>query len=218
MPVVDVFFRLQGGLIPADHGYLLFSALSAIIPELHGDNAVGVHPISGRLAGNRSLILTHSSFLTIRLPAERVSQFMQLAGKALSIGDSQVRTGVPHTRALLPSSTIHSRLVVIKGFMEPEPFLEAAYRQLETAGIRGQPRLKEQAGVAKANAGLPTGSHSTFLRRTIRIRDKEIVGFALEVQGLSPADSIALQEAGLGGRQRFGCGVFVPTPGQRAEE
>gem|GEM_PF-6260376 len=34
MPHVDVQFGIQGDLIPADHGYLLFAAVSGAIPTL----------------------------------------------------------------------------------------------------------------------------------------------------------------------------------------
>jgi len=37
------------------------------------------------------------------------------------------------------------------------------------------------------------------------------VGYAVRVSGLSDEDSLKLQERGLGGKRRMGCGVFVPT-------
>ena len=61
-PVVDVAFALRGSTIPADHGYLLFSAISRHLPSLHGDETVGIHPVAGRLVGNRQLELTPASF------------------------------------------------------------------------------------------------------------------------------------------------------------
>ncbi len=48
MAVIDLSFVLVGATIPLDHGYALFSALCRIVPELHGDRGVGVHPIRGR--------------------------------------------------------------------------------------------------------------------------------------------------------------------------
>ena len=44
----------------------------------------------------------------------------------------------------------------------------------------------------------------------IQIKDKSIVGYALRVVGLTAEESIRLQETGLGGRRRMGCGVFLP--------
>lgn len=210
MPIVDVQFRLSGKLIAVDHGYRLFSAVSELVPGLHERDEVGIAPILGRLAGNRSLAITNNSSLTIRLPSEQIAMVLPLAGKVLRIGEGDIRVGVPQTRALVPSARLYSHLVVIKGFMEPEPFLLAVARQLGELEIRGRPSLVEQPRVAQANAGKQSGSHSAYLRRTIRIHDKEIVGFALSVEDLTAEESIRLQEQGIGGRRRFGCGVFFP--------
>ena len=47
MPVIDLAFELRGAEIPLDYGYALFAALSRVVPRLHGDRRVGVHPIRG---------------------------------------------------------------------------------------------------------------------------------------------------------------------------
>lgn len=210
MPMVDVQFKLVGKLIPADHGYHLFAAVSELVPKLHDYDGVGLYPISGQLAGNRCLAITEKSFLTIRLPSDKIGLFLLLAGKTLHIGEHEIHVGVPQTRALVPSARLYSRLVVIKGFMEPDPFLEAARRQLQKLGIRGKPSLIMQPRIAETNAGNESGTHSPYLRRTIRIHDKEVVGFALRVEKLTAEESILLQEKGIGGRRRFGCGIFFP--------
>ena len=211
MIVVDVQFPLCGKRIPVDHGYSLCSAVSRILPELHGNESVGIHPISGRPAGDRCQMLSENSFLTIRLPSDRIAQVLPLAGKNLLLGEHEVRVGVPQTCALVPAARLYSRLVVIKGFMDPEPFMEAVQRQLDSMNIQGSPSLVEQDHIARANEGKRTGTRSPYLRRTIRIRNKEIVGFAVRIQDLTAEESIRLQEKGLGGRRRFGCGVFIPV-------
>lgn len=207
---VDVQFRLVGSDIPADHGYCLLSALARIVPALHGDDEVGVHPIGGNLVGNRRLALTERSRLSIRIDVDRIAEVLPLAGALLSIDGSPIRVGTPQTRALVPAPRLYSRLVVIKGFLEPEAFLDAARRQLEALSIRGQPQLVPQPHAVAANRDKRTGTRSPYLRRTIRIHDREVVGFALRVQDLTAEESIRLQEHGLGGRRRFGWGIFVP--------
>ncbi len=209
MPMVDVSFRLAGDKIPADHGYALLGAVSRVLSSVHGDSRVGIHPIRGRLIGGRMLALTERSRLTFRLDAERIAEFLPIAGKGLDLDGHTIRVGVPETRALVPAARLYSRLVVIKGFMEPDPFLEAVRRQLTSMDVTGEPHLIEQPEVADANRGRAGGSHSAHLRRTVRIRDKEIVGFAVGVEALTAAESIRVQERGVGGRRRFGCGVFV---------
>jgi hypothetical protein len=53
MAVIDLSFVLVGTTIPLDHGYTLFSALSRIVPELHGDRRVGGHPGPGPICRDR---------------------------------------------------------------------------------------------------------------------------------------------------------------------
>ena len=79
--------------------------------------------------------------------------------------------------------------MTIKGFLKEEEFLEAAKRQLEQLDINGQ-----------AHMGA---------RRTFRIKDKQVVGFEMGVTQLTAEESLTLQEKGLGGRRKMGCGVFV---------
>ena len=212
MPVVDVAFRLTGDRIPADHGYALLGAVSRHLSWIHGNDAVGIHPIFGRLVGNRLLVLTGASRLTFRLDSDHIAEVLPVAGKQLDIDGHTVRIGVPQTRVLRLAARLGSRLVVIKGFLEPEPFLEAVRRQLDGLGIQGTPGLLRRRS-PKALEG-HTGDEPArcpFIRRTLRIRDKEIVGYAVEVMGLTVQESIKLQEIGIGGRRRFGCGILLPT-------
>jgi len=210
MPKVDIQFRIMGREIPVDHGYFLFSAVSEHLPLFHSNENIGIHPINGILIGNRLLALTDRSRLTVRIPAEEIPSVLRLAGLNLRIGDYTIQVGIPETRALIPRTQLYSRLVVIKGFMEPEGFLEAAEHQLISMQILGKLSLITQRRIAELNKDRNRGSRSPFLRRTIRIRNKEIVGFALRVEGLTAEDSVRLQEEGIGGRRRFGCGIFTP--------
>ena len=116
MPFVDVQFHLQGTFIPVDHGYHLYSAVSKIIHQLHGDDAIGLHPISGVLNGERSLQLTDRSFLSVRLPAERVGEILPLAGKILKIAGKGVSVGVPRSCALVPACRLYQQACGYKGF------------------------------------------------------------------------------------------------------
>jgi Cas6 Crispr len=51
------------------------------------------------------------------------------------------------------------------------------------------------------------------LTRVVRIKDKTVVGYGVRVAGLNVEESLRLQEHGLGGRRKLGCGVFVPVRG-----
>lgn len=189
MPYVDLAFRLTGSKVPVDHGYALYSAISRLLPEIHGAKNIGVHPIRGTYSGSGELMLGDSSRLVIRLESERIGEFLKLAGKRLEIDSHSLRVGIPEVRLLRPRASLYSRLVTIKGFMEPETFLEAAKRQLEKIEVQAELQIGE--------------------RRTFRVKDKQVVGFEMAASGLDAEDSLRLQENGLGGRRHMGCGIFM---------
>jgi CRISPR-associated protein Cas6 len=215
---VDVAFAVSGDKAPVDHGYALYGSISRILPQLHPPHgalqetelgqdlwrSVGIHPMNGRICGNRLLKIDAGTQVRIRIDREQVEQVMPLAGRVLELDGWTIRIGKPKIEPLVPSVFLRSRLVVIKGFMEPAPFLEAVARQLQQLRISGQPGIPYR----KSN-GAATGS--PLLRRTLQIRDKVVVGYALEVSALTAEEAVALQEHGLGGRRRFGCGIFVPA-------
>jgi CRISPR-associated protein Cas6 len=214
MPIVDIGFRLTGKEVPADHGYSLYGAVSRHIPWTHdpAQEALGIHPINGRLAGNRLLHLTPSSRLTFRLDSDHIRELLPLAGEELDLDGHKLRVGVPTTYTLKPAATLRCRLVTFKHRMEPETFLAKAQEELTKLSIKGTPGLALRTG-AKSLEGREelTADRSPFIRRTLRIHDKNVVGYAVMVQGLSADESLKLQEHGLGGRRRFGCGIFVPV-------
>jgi len=189
MPFVDLAFRLTGSKVPVDHGYALYSAISRLVPEIHEAKNIGVHPIRGTYSGNGELMLRDSSRLVVRMESEQIGQFLKLAGKKFEIDSYSFRVGVPEVRLLRPRAALYSRLVTIKGFMEPKEFLEAAKRQLEKIEVQAELQVGE--------------------RRTFRIKDKQVVGFEVRVADLNAETSLLLQEIGIGGRRHMGCGIFV---------
>jgi CRISPR-associated protein Cas6 len=204
MPTVNLYYPVLGETLPTDHGYALYGALARALAALHeGSSPILVGPILGRYTGGQTLRLERRrSNLRLRLPAEAIGNVLPLAGKALDVAGHKLRLGVPRVMALEASPTVVARMVIIKGFMEPGAFLEAACRQLAAAGI-------------SAEASIPPvreGPHQGKPRRhVLRVKDRRLVGFTVQVTGLRPEQSIALQERGLGGKHRMGCGFFVPV-------
>jgi CRISPR-associated protein Cas6 len=188
-PCLDVSFHVTGGSAPLDHGYALYSALSKILPAFHEARWLAVHPLTGLRVGNE-LRLSRGSRLRLRLPANRIRDVLVLAGKRIELLGNTLQVGVPEIHALRPAAALQARLVNIKGFEEENQFREAALRQLTALEIQGQ---------------LTVGR-----RRVMRIKDKTIVGFRVVASELTAEESIALQEHGIGGRRRMGCGIFVP--------
>jgi CRISPR-associated protein Cas6 len=86
----------------------------------------------------------------------------------------------------------------------------AARTQLDDLGIGGTVTIPIRRGIASFEPE-GAGSHDQLQRRTLRVRDKVIVGYAMVVEGLTAEESVCLQENGIGGRRRFGCGIFVPV-------
>jgi CRISPR-associated protein Cas6 len=191
MPYIDLAFRVMGTSLPVDHGYALYSAISRLVPSLHEARGIGVHPVRGHYGGDGHLHLSAFSRLTFRLPSDYVRPFLPLAGQVLDVDGHPLRLGVPEMRALHPAATLSARLVTIKGFLEIEPFLDAAQRQLQDMQVTADLRTRK--------------------RRTVRVKDKQIVGFEVTAHRVDAAGSLRLQERGIGGRRHMGCGVFVPV-------
>jgi CRISPR-associated protein Cas6 len=201
MNLIELAFPVLGRQIPVDHGYLVYSAISLAL-DGHLPQGVSVAPIKGLSVGDGSLRVDGRTRLRLRVPAEKICELLVLAGKSLDIGGSEVMLGVPQARVVEPAATLQSRLVTIKGFMHPDPFLEAVARQLAALGVDGRAEIPaERSGPRK---GEPR-------RRVLRIKGKAVVGFALRVRGLSEAGSMSLLTHGLGGRRHMGCGVFEPV-------
>ena len=205
MPKIDLSFPVVGGQIPADHGYLLYSAVSRLLPAAHPAvgqpfqadkppaDGYGIHPIRGRQLGGRTLQLTEHSRLVIRVEAEQIARFLPLAGKQLRFLDRTLRIGVPQVRSLVPAPALRSRLVTIK---LPEMAAQSADAAVQTFRDSALWKLHE-LGIS-AEAVLSLGK-----RRTLRIKDKEVVGYEVIIEGLTAEESILVQEHGLGGRRRI---------------
>jgi CRISPR-associated protein Cas6 len=212
-PVVDCAFGLYAAsgdaTLPADNGYLLYAAISRVLPLVHAGDEIGIHPLRGQLVGNRSLLLPRRARLTFRVPVGLIGSLIPIAGRTLIVAGVPLQVGTPSIRPLAPSGVLSSRLVVIRGFQEPDTFISAARRQMDKLGVAGDAQLVRRRSPDSFEPG-GKGGQGGWVRRTLRVKDREIVGFAVEVTGLSDQDSLKLQEAGLGGRRKFGCGVFVP--------
>ena len=201
MPMIDLAFVLVGQTIPLDHGYGLFSALCKIVPHLHGDKRIGVHPIRGRQSGPGVLTLIEASRLRLRLPSEEVAAYLALAGSSLDLDGHRLRVGIPSVESLIPSASLAARLVTFRHALAPAAFEAGVRRGLDKLGIAGE------LGFVPTTRAPYIGQPK---RRVVRVRDQRVVGFALRVTNLTAGESLKLQEEGLGGRRRMGCGLFVP--------
>lgn len=196
-PYIELAFPVMGQSLPIDHGYQLYSALKYRLMQLKDWDDISIKTISGKCDRyiRNEINLTDRSELIIRLPAEKVPFVYSFSGKSFTIGKHKIRLGIPEMNFIKPKFQLRSHIVVIRGYEEPDTFLEAAKRQIEELNVRADIKL-----IAKQD-GIPK-------RKTIRVK-QTLIGFGVEVKNLSESDSILLQQKGLGGKQKMGCGVFV---------
>ena len=200
---LDLVFPLKGKLLPLDNGYLVYSALSRLCPNIHELDDIAIHPIAGKPNRYKQLKLTQRSKLKIRVSLEQIPSIYQfLVEQTFKIGASQFHIGIPEYKALTPASSLYSRLVIIRPHRKPEDFIAAAQRQLEQLEITGKINLLQ-----KSNGQLQC--------RQLTLRKKEgtfpLIGYGVEVTDLSESDSIKLQQQGIGGKRKMMCGIFVPS-------
>lgn len=195
MTIVELQFPFTGTTLPSDHGYALYGALARIIPELHEASWAAIETVPGISSGHGVTYLDPDSSLKIRLPQEKISLLLRLVGQRIEMDGHAIRLGNPQIKLLNPSPQLYARIVTIKGFTEPETFKDAVHRKLQELSISGEP--------------------SVGPRRVVRVGNHTIVGFALAVHELTDDDSLLLQESGMGGRRRMGCGIFFPIAPDR---
>jgi CRISPR-associated protein Cas6 len=200
---IDVAFPVQGELLPADHAYLLYAALSRCVPKFHDEAAkVRFAPVTGPRAEKGTIRIVTWSRLRVRLPAEAIGLALPLAGQSLELGGHRVMLRAPTVSALVPAATLRAKVVTFKNATAPEQFLATCRWKLDQLGVAGEP------GIPLTESGNRAGEPR---RRVVRVKGRRIVGYALQVTGLTAEESLLLQEHGLGGRCRLGCGFFLPA-------
>jgi len=208
-----VRFSLAGRQLPADHGYLVYSAISRSTPSLHGNDWLAIELISGLSSGRGLIVLPeHDATLRLRIPADHYREVLPLAGKRLDISGYQIRLGLPVLRQLEPAPSLYARVVTIKKFTEADPFIDAIKRKLDSFGVNGRVEL-------------PLDEQGRYRRRIVTIHGKSVVGFSVTVHDLSDEDSLLLQAGAVKAmsseddsikwqsifsRRAMGCGIFNP--------
>lgn len=198
--------------LPLDHGYLLYSSISKLQASLHQADWLAIHPINGTPGGVGSLKINRSSRLRFRIPAENLGQLINLAGKRLTLshrgGISRLTIGVPEVYPLRPAPNLFSRYVAIK-LSAIEKTDQSPDREMFLAAVKAQMERMSFRGTVWIDDGRDSHGRE-YGRRVIHIKDKAIVAYSVYIRDLSEEDSLKLQEVGIGGRRRMGCGIFVP--------
>ncbi len=211
MTTIDLSFPLEGERVPRDHGYALYAALCRIAPDLHTAAWLGVHPIGGTPVDESTLSLGPRGHLRLRLPVERVVDVLPLVGAKLNIDGAPLSLGAPQVHQLEPAASLDSRMVAIKLTGAPHrEHPELGRQTLDVAGFAERYTQEVKRQLAALGIEKP---FELCGRRSVRVGGRRVVGYSVRVGGLSAEESLLLQEKGIGGKRRMGCGLFRATKG-----
>jgi CRISPR-associated protein Cas6 len=206
--ILDILFGIDCKRIPVDHAHVLSSALREAIPWLALEPGVAVHTV--HVAGSQNgwerpthgtesyLAVSKRTKLTLRIPRNRVEELLRdLPGTRLDLGGETLVVGAGKARPLSKETTLFARYVALDiaaSAEDEEAFLDAAAQALSAMSIRVRKAL-----CGKTNA--------------LATPDGPVLTRSLMLAGLTPDESIRLQQQGLGLYPLLGCGIFIPHKG-----
>ena len=187
--LVEAAFPLEGKALPRDHAQALQHALAEQLPWLSSDAGAGIHPLK-LVSGPESLaLLSQRTRLILRVSANRLAELKTVVGVPLDVAGHALRLGEVHLRALQPLASLYAYRVAASSADESE-FMQAIEAEL--------------AGLAIA------GERVCGKRQSLQVDGLEMTTFSMMLHGLVPAQSLRLQQHGLGTHRLLGCGLFVP--------
>ena len=198
--IVDAVFAISCRSLPVDHAYALSQAIEAELPWFAGEPDAGLHTVYGAASASgwmrpegpgAILQLSHRAKLALRLPRYRLADAAGLLGCTLQVAGFPLRVDRLTLRPLSRITTLFARCVIL-GATDDEPaFLAAAAAALRALGVNAETMLCGR----ETSVATPAMTYHTR---------------SLMVAGLTPEQSLALQQRGLGAERRLGCGVFIP--------
>lgn len=209
---LEIQFSLRGQTLPADHGYALYSAIKKLCQEqqasLLNENNFSTNVLLSSIPGipNKDgiIYLNKNSRFRLRCSAEQASQWYRfLQNQVLDIRGNLIRLIQPRLTLPKTSQVLKARLVTFR--LEQWNSQEAAFYFLESC----QKALARME--VNAQPFIDSNSDGDLALRAIKIREKNILGYGVVIEGLNDEDSLKLQGYGLGGRKHFGCGWFYPV-------
>lgn len=202
--VLDLSFAIQCKQLPLDHAWSLSQAIHAALPWFADEPIAGVHTIHVAESGNgwerpdapnQLLLPSRRTRMSLRIPKHRLADTQQLVGKTLEVDGYKLTVGEAKEKALMNASVIFARYV-LSDANETEP----AFLQRMAAEVRQVADFK----VKKMMCGKSY---------TLRTPDGDLHTRHLMVADLDNDPSVKLQQYGLGGGRKFGCGLFMPHKG-----
>jgi CRISPR-associated protein Cas6 len=198
--VVDVVFQIECRTLPVDHAWALSQAVRAALPWLEQEPTAGVHPIHVAESGNGwmrpenagdLLCLSRRTKLVLRVPRQRIDAAKELVGHKLDVAGHALHVDQATLRPLSAITTVFSRYVVSADGLDETAFLQATLRELQVFGVRPKKML-------------------CGMEKVIATPERPVHTRSLMLASLTQAESVTLQQRGLGPRRLLGCGLFIP--------
>lgn len=198
--IVDVVFSIQCRCLPVDHAYLLSQAVSGALPWFAEEKDAGLHTIHVAESGNGWMrpedpgALLHPSRRTklmLRLPRQRLEDADKLTGRTLDIGGNAMRVEKAVVKPLSTITTLFSRYMITRDGADETGFMQDVTAQLGKLGIRPRKML-------------------CGMEHVIATPERAIRARSLMLTELTVAESVKLQQQGLGPARKLGCGLFIP--------
>lgn len=199
--VVDLSFRIRCPHLPLDHAWALSRAVVRALPWLEDETRTGIHLIHGAESGNgwfrpedsetELLYLSRRTRFQLRLPKKRLDDALALCGSSLDVEGHTLELGDANVRPLGLQTTIFARYVLGETAQEEEHFVEQIVDEMQQRGI----------AVRKLLCGR---------RHRFRTPDGDLFTRSVMLADLERADSILLQQQGLGAGRLLGMGLFMP--------
>lgn len=199
--MIDVSYRISGRTLPVEHAHALSCAVQQSLPWFAQEHDAGLHLIHVAESGNgwvrpdaapgELLHLSRRTRLSLRIPAARLTDAQRLSGSTLDIDGHRLAVGEHKVRSLRPARTLFSRFVAASEQDSETKFVAQVTVELQRMGVQTQTLLCGKTHLIAAP-------------------DERLYTRSLLVAGLTPEESIALQDSGLGPGRKFGCGLFIP--------
>jgi hypothetical protein len=185
--IVDVAFGIACPCLPVDHAHALSQALLQALPWLQQEQHAGIHLIHGAESGH--------GWQRPEAPDKELLHLSRRTKMTLRLPKQRIADAT--VRPLSTLSTLFSRYVISRADEDEEQFVRRVAIELEQLGISVRKLLCGKSHVI----ALPEGQ---ILTRRLMVAD------------LKAAQSVKLQQRGLGPGRKIGCGLFIPHKGVEA--
>lgn len=187
---IELRWPVMGDRVDRYSGYRTYAAMVCSIPELKNK----VWQLGGFSGANdgRFIKLGRDSEFMIRCQAADIHLFDRLTNSMVQIGQSFVKLGGILGHSIEAVDSLSSEITIIKlgedTRFDITKFAVSVGKQLQSIGVDSIPEIGQQ--------------------RSLLIKGNHVLGFEIYFPTIRHPESIALQQHGLGGKRRMGCGVF----------